>query len=204
MVRAVLYDPWLDFSQYDGLTGYGRYWMTRLHHQTPSAQAQKCLLYITKQIEENLPDIPSADQTNVYCLLHDLRKIQGVEMCKSLLAQFQKQTVNNFPRLGDSVIGNIIRMVQYGYYFDHDLHNETHAALKQIPTLDLEKPPAGTGLLKGTSKNRLFFFLIFSELNFAQLAQIALSRPQALFKTKYFNIHLITNDIQCVFAYESA
>ena len=30
MYRAVKYDPWQDFSQYNGLTGYGRYWMTRI------------------------------------------------------------------------------------------------------------------------------------------------------------------------------
>ena len=33
MVRAVMYDPWQDFSMYDGLTGYGRYWISRLRYQ---------------------------------------------------------------------------------------------------------------------------------------------------------------------------
>jgi hypothetical protein len=47
MVRAVMYDPWQDFSQYSGLTGYGRYWITRLRYQSPSVQAQECLLRIT-------------------------------------------------------------------------------------------------------------------------------------------------------------
>ena len=28
MYRAVMYDPWPDFSLYDGLTGCGRYWMS--------------------------------------------------------------------------------------------------------------------------------------------------------------------------------
>ena len=36
MVRAVMYDPWQDFSLYDGLTGYGRYWISRLHYQGQS------------------------------------------------------------------------------------------------------------------------------------------------------------------------
>lgn len=47
MVRAVMYDPWLNLSMYNGLTGYGRYWITRLRYQSPSVQAQECLLRIT-------------------------------------------------------------------------------------------------------------------------------------------------------------
>ena len=46
MYRAVMYDPWHDFSQYEGLTGYGRYWITRLRYQSPSVQARECLLRI--------------------------------------------------------------------------------------------------------------------------------------------------------------
>lgn len=30
MYRAVMYDPWQDFSLYDGLIGYGRYWISRI------------------------------------------------------------------------------------------------------------------------------------------------------------------------------
>jgi DNA-binding cell septation regulator SpoVG len=29
MYRAVMYDPWTDFSLYDGLVGYGRFWIAR-------------------------------------------------------------------------------------------------------------------------------------------------------------------------------
>jgi hypothetical protein len=43
MLRAVMYDPWLDFSLYDGLTGYGRYWISRLRCQMSSVQARECL-----------------------------------------------------------------------------------------------------------------------------------------------------------------
>ena len=53
MYRAVKYDPWPDFSQYNGLTGYGRYWMTRLNYPIPTIQARECLTYIVKLIEEN-------------------------------------------------------------------------------------------------------------------------------------------------------
>lgn len=67
MYRAVKYDPWQDFSQYNGLTGYGRYWMTRLNFPTPAMQARECLTSIVKLIEEHLPDISAEEQIDVYC-----------------------------------------------------------------------------------------------------------------------------------------
>ena len=54
MYRAVMYDPWQDFSLYDGLTGYGRYWIMRLHHQKSSIQARECLLRIVYNIKVQL------------------------------------------------------------------------------------------------------------------------------------------------------
>ena len=149
MVRAVLYDYQPDFSQYDGLSGYGRYWMTRLRYQTPSAPARQCLLRIVGLIEEKIPNISTGEQTDMYCLLHDLCQIQGFEKCKGLLEQFKEQSVADFARLGDSTIGNIVRVVQLYRYFNCKRQDEINAALKQLPDLDMEKPPAGTGLLNG-------------------------------------------------------
>ena len=118
MFRAVMYDPWRDFSQHDGLIGYGRYWITRLRYQVPALQARKCLSYTTGQIAKKNIDIPMVEQTDVYYFLSDLCQIQGFEMCKRLLTQFKKQSVKNLP-------------------------------LTQITDLDMEKPPASTGLLNG-------------------------------------------------------
>ncbi|MCL2650951.1 MAG: hypothetical protein FWD60_08010 [Candidatus Azobacteroides sp.] len=124
MVRAVLYDPWQDFSKYTGLTGYGRYWITRLHYQLPIGQARECLLRIIALIEENLPDISDNEKSDVYSFLHDLCHIKGFEMCKGLLEHLKKQTMN-------------------------EIHENIYLALKLIPDLDMEKSPESTGLLTG-------------------------------------------------------
>ena len=155
MVRAVMYDPWQDFSQYDGLTGYGRYWISRYHQQTPSEQARECLLCITERIEEKLPDISINEQTDVYCLLHDLQELSGFERCIGLLEKCREwdlQSVDDnkcFPRLGDSAIGNIIRMHQRNQYFNNVLQGKIDTALKKIPNLDLEKKTTSMGLFTG-------------------------------------------------------
>ena len=165
MVRAVLYDPWLDFSQYDGLIGYGRYWISRLRYQVPAVQARQCLSYIAKQIAEKLIDIPLVEQTDVYCFLYDLSQIQGFKMCESLLERFEKQTVSDFSRLGDTATGNVIRMVQQSRYLDHDLRDEIDTALKQIPDLDMEQPPAGTGLLTGYAGEGMLRLMAINQTN---------------------------------------
>jgi hypothetical protein len=156
MVRAVMYDPWQDFSQYNGLTGYGRYWITRLRYQVPALLARECLLYITARIEEKLPDISIEEQTDMYCFLCDLQGISGFESCVGFLEQCRRNrnlqsadVTRSFPRLGDSAVGNIIHAYQRCRYFNDALQNEIDISLKQIPDLDMEKPPVGTGLLNG-------------------------------------------------------
>lgn len=156
MYRAVKYDPWQDFSEYNGLTGYGRYWMTRLDFPIPAMQARECLIHIVKLIEENLPDISAEERTDVYCFLYDLQKISDFDRCIGLLEQCRRiwglQSPNiilSFPRLGDSATGNIIRSYQYEQYFNDSLQHEMNIALRQIPALEMEKPKVDTGLLNG-------------------------------------------------------
>jgi hypothetical protein len=170
MVRAVMYEPWQDFSIYDGLTGFGRYWISRLHHQGPVEYAQECLMRITERIEENLPDIPTEEQTEVYCFLYDLQKIPGFDNCVRLLERCRKWNLPTninicFPRLGDSVIGNIIRMYQRNRYFNDDLQGDMDRALKQIPALDIEKPPAAMGLLTGYAGEGLLRMTAIGQTN---------------------------------------
>jgi len=102
MVRAVMYDPWQDFSLYDGLTGYGRYWMTRLRYKESAMRARECLFRITALIEEKFPDISINEQTDVYCFLHDLQKISGFNNFIRLspaVYQPWRSVFKNFPEL---------------------------------------------------------------------------------------------------------
>ena len=149
MVRALLYDPLSNFSQYDGLTGYGRYWVTRFFNKTSSKQAQKCLFYIIGKIEEQLTNIQVQEKTDVYCFLHDLCQIQDFEACNSILRQLKEQTVNNFSRLCCSYVGTIVQMYQQNRYFNFVRQNEINVMLTKIPGLDMEKIPVSTGLLNG-------------------------------------------------------
>jgi hypothetical protein len=155
MYRAVMYDPWQDFSLYDGLAGYGRYWITRAGDPSSSARARECLLHIVGLIEERASDIPAGEQADVYCFLYDLRRIVGFDICAGLLERYGKWNLQMagidgcFPRPGNSAVGNIARMYRRSRYFDDALQDEIDAALKQLPEPDMGKLPAGMGLLTG-------------------------------------------------------
>ncbi|MDY3068981.1 MAG: hypothetical protein SOR57_04865 [Parabacteroides sp.] len=70
MYRAVMYDPFGDFSCYGGLIGYGYYWMTRIRKET--SIADKCLLRILEHIEESIYMMPIKEKVDVYIFLMNL------------------------------------------------------------------------------------------------------------------------------------
>jgi len=160
MYHAVMHKPSQNFSKYTGLTGYGKYWITRLRYQEPSVQAREYLLRIIVAIEENLPKISIKERTDVYCFLCDLLGILGFESCSWILEQCRKiwafsssDCFQHFPRFDNFVVGSIIRVYQLSKYFNATLQDDIDInidiALKQIIALDMGKAPASTGLLSG-------------------------------------------------------
>jgi hypothetical protein len=171
MYRAVMYDPWQDFSMYDGLTGYGRYWISRLHYQAPAEYGRECLMCIAERIEKKFRIIPAEEQTDVYCFLHDLHEISGFEDSIRLWEQCRKWDLSLIDvnkcisRLGDSAIGGIVRIYQRNRYFNDTLQGEFDIALKQTPDLDMEKPPANMGLLTGYAGEGLLRLAALDSMN---------------------------------------
>jgi hypothetical protein len=172
IVRAVLYDPWMDFSQYDGLIGYGRYWMMRLRHPQPAVKARECLLYIIGKIEEELPNISIKEQIDVYCFLHDIQTISHFNCCNEVLGRCLRELnlqlvdiTQSFPRFGDSIIANIVRTYQYNKYFNTYLQNEIDFVKKQVPVLDIEKAPDSTGLLNGYAGEGMLRLMTINQAN---------------------------------------
>lgn len=173
MYRATQYDPWPDFSQYNGLTGYGRYWMTRLNYPTPALRAHECLASIVKLIEEHLPDISAKEQIDVYRLLYDLQAIPGFDRCSGLLEQCRRiwgvqspdliQAIP--PRLKESVVGNIARVYPHHRYPHEPKQDNVAIALEQIPDLEIGKAPVATGLLNGYAGEGMIRLAVLDRAN---------------------------------------
>lgn len=172
MLRAVINDSYLNFSQYSGLIGCGRYWMIRLYNQVSLMLARKCLLHIIDQIEMNLTSITETEQTDVFCFLHDLQKISDFGRTVEILKQCQKKwnlhsinSIQRLPHLGDSLVSDVVSIYQRNRYFNNALLNEVDIILKKIPDLDIKKAPAGTGLLYGYAGEGLLRLTALDQTN---------------------------------------
>ncbi|MFV0271360.1 MAG: hypothetical protein ACK5HZ_06725 [Macellibacteroides fermentans] len=166
MFRAVMSDPWLDYSLYSGLAGYGRYWISRLNSQVSILHARECLSRIVEFIDENFFDIPFDDRIDVYCFLFDLHRFSGFESCQKLLLQLKLyEHEKSFLRLGNSTLGNFIRKLQYDQFFNKSNQIKIYKYLNRIPNLNFEEPPTSMGLLSGYSGEGLLRLEFISRTN---------------------------------------
>jgi hypothetical protein len=157
MYRAVMYDLWTDFSLYDGLVGYGRFWIARQRARFISGRAQECLLHITGLIEENLSNISVQELTDVYCFLYDAQKAFTLAINPNLMEKCRKRLSSiegdqYFLRLGSSFVGNITRMYQYNHYFSDTSSGKVDVALQQMGDLDLDEPLVDMGIHSGYAR----------------------------------------------------
>jgi len=168
MYRAVIYEPRYNFSLLEGLTGYGKYWISRLRREPSSLSAEDCLRKITEEIEKNRWDIPLEEQTEVYCFLHDLLEYLDLDISVDLLEQFRRQIVNSksaFSYLSDSAVGNLIRKYQYDRYFSEVPQNKTHQDFFQIPDFEKENTSVNMGLLTGCAGDGLLRLTALDQTN---------------------------------------
>ncbi len=121
--QVVKYEHWGNFSLYNGVIGYGRYWITRLRYQAPTIIAQECLTHIIGQIKENFALFSEIEYTDTCRFLLDLQEEVGFsDKCLELL---------NHNKRG------------------WQLPDRKDLIEQQIPNWDMEKAPVSTGLLNG-------------------------------------------------------
>ncbi len=116
MYRAVMYDPWPDLSLYDGLAGYGSYWICRMNDSKNDKYAQDVLKYILKLIEEKIWDVAERYPSDIFSFLYALdKKKQFTDNVKKIM--FRNRSMDHsFPRLDHSAIGNQIRTYLHRKY----------------------------------------------------------------------------------------
>ena len=169
MYRAVMYEPWSDFSMYDGLIGYGRYWMTRLCYQEASKMARESLQSIIMQIESSYADIPEENHWEVYCFLYDLQKVLGFTYSSRLSWMYKKWSASfvdiekSFLHLSHSMVGDVVRVWQYNRYNNVALDN-LELTFEQIRDLDVGKF-ANMGLLNGLAGEGLLRLAVLDLAN---------------------------------------
>ena len=176
MYRAILYDSWQDYSLYKGLTGYGRYWMTRLHQRNSAVLAKECLLKIVQNIKERLTDISDSEKMDVFSLLFELQQISGLDICYSLMEQYHKWSLQlldiwwSLPRLGNSAMNNILQQYRINRYLNGIQADKVNVILEQLPDLDMDKPSANMGILNGYTGEGMMRLTSLNQKNISWLS----------------------------------
>lgn len=91
MYRAVWYDPCSNFSQYQGLIGYEKYWIMRLRQTPSSIQAQNCLQRITERVEMEIQEISSEEWLDVYRSFCDLQTYSDLDISSELFERSRQE-----------------------------------------------------------------------------------------------------------------
>ena len=167
ITQTMVNGDWSDYSKYDGLIGYGRYWISRLQYKIPSTQARECLFYITELIDRKLSKIPVEEQADVYSFLYDLPKksnfgnsIDLLERCK-VLVDINK----SFSHLGNSAIGRIAHQYQCSKYLNNALFKKNVLTFKQVPKMNMEESPIAMGILSGYAGEGMLRLTALQQIN---------------------------------------
>ena len=165
MYRAVMYDPFQDCSLYDGLTGYGYYWLMRF---MSSKNAVECLLHIINYYKEQLPFVSENELCDIYCLLHELCSVLNYDICHELLDKYRKKIVGInlfFPYLGKSSVGNFVRMNKINYYLKDIISDKKNKKFKYSAEINMKNTSANMGLLTGYAGEGLLYLTFFHNHN---------------------------------------
>lgn len=137
MYRAVMYDPWIDLSIYDGLSGYGRYWICRSKEQ--KLTSGEALTYILNSIEEKISEATLKEKQDVFCFLHELSTISEYErkakkIIEKLTAENAGFISNGLERFNESFLKEPLNAMLNHTYFKSPV-------LDLTPVLqEIEKP----------------------------------------------------------------
>ena len=150
MYRAVMYDPWIDFSLYDGLTGYGRYWINRWNEQC--RPANEAIEYILDAIEHRTTGITLKEQQDIYCFLHDLSKLSKYNsLAKRLIKKFTDTysviSETGFLRLNKSLIEKPLNIYFGKEYFNLPIDRLT----EELTVMEIPGTNEDMGLFSGHS-----------------------------------------------------
>lgn len=172
MFRAVMYEPYPDFSFQEGLMGWGRYLLSRMAGRKSIrdlVSIQKALFHILDGIENTLPEkIPEAGQMDVLCFLLASRRFPEFSLKSGEILESDKmwgaiKNAGDFNRsfhyLGSSFLGDVVRQYLYQLYFQPFMPAGNHP-LSYPEITGALVPPAGIGLLDGLAGEALSLLYI--------------------------------------------
>lgn len=167
MYNAILYESCFDASMYNGLCGYGRYWITRLKFQDSAPIAYKALCCIVEQIEENFSKMTVLEQFDSFRLLNALQTYPNFEKLSLLLEKYLKESRISIESLGvlkEYTLENVARIYQYKKHFSDDVCIVDYDISKRISNVEWSSF-VNLGLLSGLSGEAMLLLVALKSNN---------------------------------------
>jgi len=166
MYRAVMCEPYLDFSLECGLTGWGRYFIYRLRGSgQKNNKLHEAMTHISNEIAQKIVEntISENEQPDVYRFFQDLTSFPEyagkydnlLQICKRWKSISEPDFSKLFPYMN-----NLQRLYIFQNYFNIDLTEEIGKEWKNWEETD-DKRLADIGLLKGWTNEGLLFLSRF-------------------------------------------
>ena len=164
MYHAVMNDTWLDFSLYEGITGFGKYWMMRIYDSDATDLAIKSLLHIVSLIKDK-NDMTLTENADIYHFLFDLSQLDKYTKYFQKIELSPVNLRDGFTRLKISNVGNIINKLHCEYYFRQSYIEDASVAIQKLSEIDIEKPPTSFGLIQGYAGEGMMRLTALNEIN---------------------------------------
>ena len=170
MVRAAMYEPYPDLSLQEGLTGWGRYFIYRLHgNGHKNSKLYEALTHITNKIAQSIAanSVSENEQPDVYRFLHDLAALPAyAERCAYLLQLCREWQYIREPDIFKifPYMNNLQRLHACQNYFNRDLTKEIGQEWQMWKETD-NNPRMNMGLLNGWTAEGLFYLTCFHDLD---------------------------------------
>lgn len=174
MYRAVMHEPCLYLGFYDGLCGYGKYWIVRLIDPSASALAKECLENIMYRIEYVENKLVDKELVDVCRFLRGLRQAGIVNVTPAFMdkleADCRSTFQNDFGMLNLSSVDRLSKYYLRKVCLEHVVPEQVEVNEKTLLDLRIKDWPTNMGLRFGCAGEGLWRLSLLQKSDFSWLS----------------------------------
>ena len=174
MYRAVMHEPCLYLGFYDGLCGYGEYWIVRSIDPSASALAKECLENIIHRIEHVDNELVDEELVDICRFLRGLRQAGIVNVNPAFMDKLEVDCRSKFQNgLGMLNLSSVDQLSKYylrKVCLEHVIPEQVEVNEKTLLDLRIKDWPTNMGLRFGCAGEGLWRLSLLQKSDFSWLS----------------------------------
>lgn len=174
MYRAVMHEPCLYLGFYDGLCGYGKYWIVRSIDPSASALAKECLENIIHRIEHVDNELVDEELVDICRFLRGLRQAGIVNVNPAFMDKLEVDCRSKFQDgLGMLNLSSVDQLSKYylrKVCLEHVIPEQVEVNEKTLLDLRIKDWPTNMGLRFGCAGEGLWRLSLLQKSDFSWLS----------------------------------